>query len=718
MGQKLVIVESPAKAKTIGKYLGKNYVVEASMGHVRDLPKSQLGVDIDNEYNPKYITIRGKGELLDKLKKEAKKSEKIYLATDPDREGEAISWHLAHVLKLKEGEKCRIEFHEITKNAIKSAIKSPREISINVVDAQQARRVLDRLVGYKISPILWSKVKWGLSAGRVQSVALRLICDREKEIVSFTPKEYWTVECALNKINDKKAFIVRLTTLKKKKLEISNKEEVDKIIKDLECAEFIVKNIKKTSKNKNPLPPFTTSTLQQDAYKKLNFATKRTMSIAQQLYEGIDIKGHGTVGLITYMRTDSVRISEEAQTACRSFVSNKFGEEYIPKDPRNFKGKKNIQDAHEAIRPTNVEITPEIAKENLKDEQYKLYTLIWNRFVASQMSSCIMDVTSVDIVNGEYGLKASGSIVNFDGFMRVYEYATDEEKEDINLPKLEDGEKLMKKSIDGKQHFTQPPARFSEATLVKTLEENGIGRPSTYAPIVSTLLDRKYVEREKKTLKPTELGDIVNTIMSEYFKQIVDVEFTAEMEQKLDNIEEGKENWNKVVDQFFSPLKEAIDIAEKEIAKITIEDKVTDILCDKCGRNMVIKHGRFGDFLACPGYPECKNTKPIVEELDVKCPKCGGKVLIKKSKKGRKFYGCSNYPECDFVSWFEPVEEKCPSCNSYMVKKFSKSKGDYLQCANDECKHIENRPAKNTDEENDNKEVNINIEIVKNEGNK
>jgi DNA topoisomerase I len=717
MGQKLVIVESPAKAKTIGKYLGKNYVVEASMGHVRDLPKSQLGVDIDNEYNPKYITIRGKGELLDKLKKEAKKSEKIYLATDPDREGEAISWHLAHVLKLAEGEKCRIEFHEITKNAIKNAIKSPREININVVDAQQARRVLDRLVGYKISPILWSKVKWGLSAGRVQSVALRLISDREKEIVSFTPKEYWTVECALNKINDKKSFIVRLTTLKKKKLEINNKEEVDKIIKDLESEEFIIKKIKKTSKTKNPLPPFTTSTLQQDAYKKLNFATKRTMSIAQQLYEGVDIKGHGTVGLITYMRTDSVRIAEEAQVYCRSFVSNKFGEEYIPKEPRNFKGKKNIQDAHEAIRPTNVEITPEIAKENLKDEQYKLYTLIWNRFVGSQMASCIVDVTSVDIANGEYGLKASGSIVKFDGFMKVYEYATDEEKEDINLPKLEDSEKLIKKSIDGKQHFTQPPARFSEATLVKTLEENGIGRPSTYAPIISTLLDRKYVEREKKTLKPTELGDIVNNILSEYFKQIVDVEFTADMEHKLDNVEEGKENWNKVVDQFFMPLREAIDIAEKEIAKITIEDKVTDILCDKCGRNMVIKQGRFGDFLACPGYPDCKNTKPIVEELDVKCPKCGGKVLIKKSKKGRKFYGCSNYPECDFVSWFEPVEEKCPSCNSYMVKKFSKSKGDYLQCTSDECKHIENRPAKNEEEGNDNKEESVNIEAVKIEGN-
>lgn len=691
MGQKLVIVESPAKAKTIGKYLGKNYVVEASMGHVRDLPKSQLGVDIDNEYNPKYITIRGKGELLDKLKKEAKKSEKVYLATDPDREGEAISWHLAHILKLNEQEKCRIEFHEITKNAIKSAIKEPREINVNLVNAQQARRVLDRLVGYKISPILWRKVKWGLSAGRVQSVALSMICDREKEILDFIPKEYWTVECALHKGDSKKPFNVRLTTLGKKKIEISNKEEVDKIIKELENGEFIVKSIKRTSKNKNPLPPFTTSTLQQDAYKKMNFATKRTMSIAQQLYEGIDIKGFGTVGLITYMRTDSVRISTEAQESCKNFIINQYGDGYVPKEARNYKGKKNAQDAHEAIRPTNVEITPEIAKGSLKDEQYKLYSLIWNRFVASQMSSCIMDITSINIANGDYGLKASGSIVKFDGFMRVYEYSTDEEKEDINLPELSEDEKLIKKSIDGKQHFTQPPARFSEASLVKTLEENGIGRPSTYAPIISTILERKYVEREKKTLKPTELGEIVNNIVSEYFKQIVDLEFTAEMEEKLDNVEEGNENWNEVVGQFFTPLKDAIDIAEREVAKITIEDKVTDIQCEKCGRNMVIKHGRFGDFLACPGYPDCKNTKPLVEELEVKCPKCSGNILVKKSKKGRKFYGCSSYPDCDFVSWFEPAVEKCSVCGSMMVKKYSKSKGNYLECTNVECKNVEHK---------------------------
>ncbi|AZV56296.1 type I DNA topoisomerase [Clostridium sp. AWRP] len=700
MGQKLVIVESPAKAKTIGKYLGKNYVVKASMGHVRDLPKSQLGVDIDNEYTPKYITIRGKGELLDKLRKEAKKSEKVYLATDPDREGEAISWHLSHALKLDENEKCRIEFHEITKNAVKSSIKSARLININLVNAQQARRVLDRLVGYKISPILWRKIKWGLSAGRVQSVALKMICEREKKIVDFVPQEYWTIECELNKENESKCFNVKLTTFNKKKIEIGSKDEVDKIIKELKEGQFIVKSIKNTNKNRTPLPPFTTSTLQQDAYKKLNFSTKRTMSIAQQIYEGVDIKGYGTIGLITYMRTDSVRIAQEAQEVCRDFVVNKFGKEYIEEKPRNFKSKKNIQDAHEAIRPTNVEITPEIAKENLKPEQYKLYNLIWNRFVASQMSSCQIDVKSIDIVNSNYGLKVSGSRIKFDGFMKVYKYSSEEEKSDISLPKLEEGEKLLRKSIDGKQHFTQPPARFSEASLVKTLEENGIGRPSTYAPILSTLLDRKYIQREKKTLIPTELGDIVNNIVSQYFKQVVDVEFTAAMESKLDSIEDGKDDWRKVVGEFYEPLKKSIEIAEKEVARITIEDKVTDIKCDKCGRNMVIKHGRFGDFLACPGYPECKNTKPIVEELDVKCPKCQGKVLVKRSRKGRKFYGCSNYPDCDFVSWFEPTNEKCKECGSYMVKKYNKSKGNYLECSNSECKHREYKAVEDGDEKN------------------
>ncbi|EJO5348190.1 type I DNA topoisomerase [Clostridium botulinum] len=688
MGQNLVIVESPAKAKTIKKYLGKNYVVEASMGHVRDLPKSQLGVDIENNYNPKYITIRGKGELLDKLRKEAKKSSKIYLATDPDREGEAISWHLAHVLKIDENEDCRIEFNEITKSSIKKAIKSPRKINENVVDAQQARRVLDRLVGYKISPILWSKVKWGLSAGRVQSVALRMICDREREIEKFVPKEYWTIECEVHKEKNKKAFIIKLTTKSGKKIEINSEEEAIKVINDLRKDKFVVKKIKKKKKNKNPLAPFTTSTLQQDAYKKLNFSTKKTMSIAQQLYEGIDIKGFGTVGLITYMRTDSIRISEEAQKSALEHIKNNFGEEYIPKTPRVFKGKKNIQDAHEAIRPTNIEITPKLAKESLKPQQYKLYELIWKRFTASQMASCILDSTSISIENGQYGLRASGSLIAFDGFMKVYEYSTEEEKDSIKIPQLEENEILEEKSINKSQHFTQPPARYSEASLVKTLEENGIGRPSTYAPIISTILDRKYVEREKKSLKPTELGDIVNNIVSEYFKQIVDLEFTADMENKLDYIEEGKKSWREVVNDFFEPLIKSIEIAEKEIAKITIEDKVTDVICEKCGRNMVIKHGRYGDFLACPGYPDCKNTKPIVEEIDVKCPKCNdGKVLIKKSRKGRKFYGCSNYPECDFVSWSEPVSEKCEECGSYMVKKQSKAKGEYYECSNSECKH-------------------------------
>ncbi|BDR66898.1 DNA topoisomerase 1 [Clostridium tetani] len=685
MGQKLIIVESPAKAKTIGKYLDKTYHVEASMGHIRDLPKSQLGVDIDNNYEPKYITIRGKGELLTKIKKHAKKCDEIYLATDPDREGEAISWHLSQALKLEDNKKCRIVFNEITKSAVKNAIKEPREIDIDLVNAQQARRVLDRLVGYKISPILWRKVRWGLSAGRVQSVALKMICDREKEIEEFIPKEYWTIECKLNK--DRKDFLVKLISKDNKKIEINTEEESNNIIKELKQGQFTVDKIKKTNKNKNPLPPFITSTLQQDAYRKLNFSTKKTMSVAQQLYEGIDIKGHGTVGLITYMRTDSVRISKEAQNKARQFLENVYGKEYIPEKPRDYKGKKNIQDAHEAIRPTNIEITPKIALENLNSDQYKLYSLIWNRFMASQMAACVMEVNSVDVKNSGYIFRATGSIVKFDGFMIIYEYLNEDEKENINIPKLEKGELLKEKSIDSKQHFTQPPGRFSEASLVKVLEDNGIGRPSTYAPIISTLLERTYIERENRTLKSTELGVIVNNIMVEYFKPVVDAEFTAEMENKLDSIEEGNENWKNTVDEFYSPLKELIETAEKEVEKVTLEEKVTDVKCEKCGNNMVVKHGRFGDFLACPGYPECKNTKPIVHQLDVKCPKCHGEIVLKKSKKGRKFYGCSNYPKCDFVSWFEPVERKCDVCGNYMVKRYTKAKGDYIECSNKECKH-------------------------------
>ncbi len=700
MGQKLVIVESPAKAKTIEKYLGKNYVVEASMGHVRDLPKSQLGVDIENEYNPKYITIRGKGELLSKLRKLAKKSDKIYLATDPDREGEAISWHLANVLKIDENENCRIEFNEITKDAVKNSIKHPRKINCNLVDAQQARRVLDRLVGYEISPLLWRNVKWGLSAGRVQSAALKLICDREEEIKKFNPEEYWTVDVKLKK--GKKSFPVKLTTKNKKKIEIKNKEQADQIIDELKENEYIVSKIKKGTKNKNPLAPFTTSTLQQEASKKLNFMTKKTMSVAQQLYEGVEVKKFGTVGLITYMRTDSVRISKEAQEKALSFIDEAYGKEYVPEEPRVYKGKKNIQDAHEAIRPTYVEITPEIAKANLSNDQYKLYTLIWKRFIASQMATCILNTNSLEIKNGDYTLRASGSTIKFDGFMKVYEYISGEEEEAVLLPELEENEVLKEESIEGKQHFTQPPARYSEAAFVKLLEEKGIGRPSTYVPTISTLISRKYVDREKKILIPTELGFIVNDILSNYFKQIVDTDFTAEMEVKLDNVEAGKESWTHIVDEFFTPLKEDIEKAEKEISKVIIEDKVSDVPCDKCGRLMVIKHGRFGDFLACPGYPECQNTKPIVEEVDANCPLCGGKILVKRSKKGNRFYGCSNYPECNFVSWYEPTNEKCPECGSYMVKRYSKSKGEYLKCSDKECKY-EKIIKKNNDENNSEK---------------
>ncbi len=689
MGQKLVIVESPAKAKTIGKYLGKTYKVKASMGHVRDLPKSQLGVDVENEYNPKYITIRGKGELLGELRKEAKKSDKVFLATDPDREGEAISWHLIEALKLDKDEECRIVFNEITKTAVKSAIKQPRKINMNVVNAQQARRVLDRLVGYKISPILWRKVKWGLSAGRVQSATLKIICQREEEINNFEPKEYWTIECDVAKEKGKSIFKIKLATKNKKKIEIKDEKECNNIIDSLKDGEFIVSKVKRNTKNRNPLPPFTTSTFQQDAYKKVNFSTKKTMSIAQQLYEGVEVKGKGTIGLITYMRTDSVRISKEAQESAKDYIINTFGKEFYPENTRNYKSKKNIQDAHEAIRPSYVELSPEEIKDSLTRDQFKIYQLIWKRFMASQMASCILNTLSVEINNGDYGFRTSGSEIYFQGFMKLYQYGTEDENGDTKIPKLIENEKLIDKQVDGKQHFTQPPARFSEASLIKTLEENGIGRPSTYAPIISTLLSRRYVERYQKTLMPTELGYIVNDILSKYFKTIVDTDFTAEMESKLDEIEEGKEKWKEVVNEFYSPLSELIDKAESEIAKITIEDEVTDIECEKCGKNMVIKHGRFGDFLACPGYPECKNTKAILKELDVECPECGGIIVQRRSKKGRTFYGCKNYPECKFVSWDEPTKIKCPVCGTYMVKKYTKTKGNYYLCSNSECKHKE-----------------------------
>ncbi|OPX51240.1 type I DNA topoisomerase [Clostridium thermobutyricum] len=688
MGQKLVIVESPAKAKTIEKYLGKNYVVEASMGHVRDLPKSKLGVDIENNYEPQYITIRGKGELLKSLRKLAKKADKVYLATDPDREGEAISWHLANLLKIEDKDKCRIVFNEITKAAVKNSLKNARTINKGLVDAQQARRILDRLVGYEISPILWRNVRWGLSAGRVQSAALNLICKREEEIKAFEPVEYWTVDCSLKK--ERKKFKINLSKYKTEKLEMIDEERAKSILKDLENGEFKIEKIKKGKKERKPLAPFTTSTLQQDANKKLNYMTKKTMSVAQVLYEGVEVKGHGTLGLITYMRTDSVRISDEAKLAAKEFIKETYGENYIPKEDRVYKGKKNIQDAHEAIRPTHVEITPEIAKKSLTPEQYKLYTLIWNRYVASQMESCILNTNSISIANGDYKFKASGSTIEFDGFMKVYEYANSEE-ENTRLPELEEGEVLKSDSMEVNQHFTMPPARYNEASFVKLLEEKGIGRPSTYVPTISTLLSREYVVREKKNLIPTELGFIVNNIICDYFKQIADVEFTAEMERKLDFIEEGSMEWENVVRDFFDPLKEAIDKAEKEISKVVIEDEVSDVPCDKCGRMMVIKRGRYGKFLACPGYPECKNAKPIVEEIEAPCPKCGGKIYAKRSKRGNKFFGCANYPECDFVSWNEPVEKKCPECGEFMVKKYSKKSGEYLQCSNSECKYKEEK---------------------------
>jgi len=686
MIQKLVIVESPAKAKTIKKYLGSGYTVEASMGHIRDLPKSQLGVNVENDFEPKYITIRGKGDLLAKLRKAAKKADIVYLATDPDREGEAISFHLAHILKLNPDDNIRIEFNEVTKDAVKKSIKNARPINLKVFDAQQARRIVDRLVGYEISPILWRNVKWGLSAGRVQSVALNLICKREKEIEAFDSKEYWSIEADLIKL--KKTIKTKLTQYKNKKVEITSEKEAQDIKKELDKGEFAVSSIKKGTKTRNPLAPFTTSTLQQEASKRMNYQTRRTMSIAQKLYEGMDIKGYGSVGLITYMRTDSTRISDEAQAGAKAYIETTFGKQYYPETPRVYKGKKNAQDAHEAIRPTVIELSPDKVKDSLKAEEYKLYKLIWERFIASQMESCKLNTISLEVLNGDYKFRASGSSVSFDGFMKLYDYANEEEEENTSIPDLAENEKLKCKDLHLNQHFTQPPARFTEASFVKTLEELGIGRPSTYAPTISTLLNRLYVEREKKSLVPTDLGKIVNDIMAEYFKDIVDVEFTAEMESRLDLIEEGKETWKEVVGSFYTPLKKDIDIAESKVSKVTIEDEVSDEICEKCGSHFVIKNGRFGKFLACSGYPECKNTKAIVEKLDVKCPTCHeGDVILRKSRKGKKFYGCSRYPECKYVSWYEPVNTPCPECNSLMYRRYSKKDGSYLLCSNEECGH-------------------------------
>ncbi|MGI6705429.1 MAG: type I DNA topoisomerase [Clostridia bacterium] len=688
MGQKLVIVESPAKAKTIGRFLGRNYKVEASMGHVRDLPKSQMGVDVEKGFEPKYITIRGKGEILNKIRKEAKNADKIYLATDPDREGEAISWHLAHILHIDENEPCRIEFNEITKQAIKNAIKTPRKINMNLVDAQQARRVLDRLVGYKISPLLWRKVKRGLSAGRVQSVATRMICDREQEILDFVPEEYWTIDGNFQDPVSGKSFQARFFGTKTEKLELSSENEVKKIIEALTDVEFQVVGVKKGEKKRNAPPHFTTSSLQQEASRKLGFTTRRTMMVAQQLYEGIDIKGEGTVGLISYIRTDSTRISQEAQRNALDYIRDQFGAEYAPKTPNQHRGRKGAQDAHEAIRPTSVHRYPDAIKASLSRDQYKLYKMIYERFLASQMTPARYDTLSIHIQGDQFLFRAYGSHLIFPGYTKIYEEGRDdnEEERDMQLPLLEEGQKIKLQELVPEQHFTQPPPRYTEATLVKALEEEGIGRPSTYAPTISTILARGYIRREKKNLVPTELGMIVTDLMKKYFKDIVDIQFTAEMENKLDGVEEGVTDWKRVVEEFYQPFLRTLSEADKNLEKIEIEDEVSDVICEKCGANMVYKMGRYGRFLACPNFPTCRNTKAIVEELDVPCPKCGGKLVVRKSKRGRTFYGCDKYPECDFVSWERPVAENCPQCGSYMVAKQDK-RGKYHQCSSEECRH-------------------------------
>jgi len=677
----LVIVESPSKAKTIGRYLGSNYKVVASVGHVRDLPKSKLGIDVEDDFEPQYIAIRGKGDLIKELKKEAKKASKIYLATDPDREGEAISWHLAYLLGIDQDQPCRIEFNEITKSTIKEAIKHPRKIDLNLVDAQQARRVLDRLVGYQISPLLWRKVRKGLSAGRVQSAALKIICDRENEIKAFIPKEYWNITASFDK---EKGFTARLAMANGKKITVNNKEENDKILDELKNGKYVVKSVVQKERAKRPFAPFTTSSMQQDASTKLNFNTKKTMMVAQQLYEGVDIHGKGSVGLITYLRTDSVRISAEAKAAAKEYIEDKFGKQYTGNNVFSNK-RKDIQDAHEAIRPSDVTLSPEDVKDSLSNDQYKLYKLIWCRFMASQMAPAQYDGMQVDIENGKYSFRATGSKMKFDGFQKLYKSA-DDDKDNI-LPTLEEGEQLKLKSIDGEQNFTQPPSRFTEASLVKELEELNIGRPSTYAPIVGTLTDRKYVTREKKTLVPTELGFLVTGLMEDYFKEIVDVNFTADMEDKLDDVEAKGTEWKSVIRDFYGPFKKELEVADKAIEKVVVEDKPTGEVCELCGRPMVIKSGRFGDFIACSGYPECKNTKPIVKTVGVKCPKCGKDIVERRSRRGKIFFGCSGYPDCDQSFWYKPVNKQCPKCGSLLVEK--KTKTSELACSNPECGYKE-----------------------------
>ena len=686
MHKYLVIVESPAKVKTISKFLGANYKVMASQGHVRDLPKSQMGVDIEHDYEPKYITIRGKGDILAALRKEAKKADKVYLATDPDREGEAISWHLAAALKLEDKDIYRITFNEITKNAVKASLKEARKIDMNLVDAQQARRVLDRVVGYGISPLLWAKIKRGLSAGRVQSVALRMICDRENEIDAFIPEEYWSMEAVLDIKGEKKPLIAKFYGDENGKIEIKNDEQMQAILDEVKKSDFSIESIKRGEKVKKSPLPFTTSTLQQEAAKTLNMSTKRTMNIAQQLYEGVDIKGRGTVGLITYLRTDSTRVADEAKVSSREYISENYGDNYIPKEINAKKDDKKIQDAHEAIRPTDLNLSPTVVKESLQRDQFRLYQLIWKRFVASQMAPAVYETTSVRIAAGKYRFSVAASKVVFDGFMSVYKNDDNNEETNTLAKGLDENSVLSLSDINGTQHFTQPPAHFTEASLVKALEEQGIGRPSTYAPTISTIIARHYVIKENKNLYISELGNAVNNIMLTAFPTIVDVKFTANMESLLDGVAEGTVEWKEIIRNFYPDLKVAIDEAEKELEHVKIEDEVTDVICDKCGRNMVIKYGPHGKFLGCPGFPECHNTKPYLEKIGVPCPKCGKDVIIKKTKKGRTFYGCDGYPDCDFVSWQRPSEKKCPKCGGYMVEK-----GNKLVCADETCGYVENK---------------------------
>ena len=687
MAKYLVIVESPAKVKTIKKFLGANYEVMASQGHVRDLPKSQLGIDVEHDYEPKYITIRGKGDLLASLRKEVKKAEKIYLATDPDREGEAISWHLYYALKLEDKKVYRITFNEITKSAVKESLKHAREIDMNLVDAQQARRVLDRVVGYRISPILWAKIKRGLSAGRVQSVALRIICDREDEINAFIPEEYWSLDVNLKVKGEKKPICAKYYGTTEKKQGIGSKEEADEIMNSLKGAKYEVKEVRHGERVKKAPLPFTTSTLQQEASKVLNFSTQKTMRLAQQLYEGVDIKGEGTVGLITYLRTDSTRVSEEAEAQAAQFIDAHYGEKYKAAANTEKKNGQKIQDAHEAIRPTDLNRMPIAIKEQLPRDLFRLYQLIWKRFAASRMANAQYTTTSVKIDAAGYRFHVSASKKKFDGFMAVY-VQDEEEKGEGNLlvKEISSETQLNFKSFEEKQHFTQPPAHYTEAALVKTLEELGIGRPSTYAPTITTIINRRYVAKENKNLYMTELGEVVNNIMVQAFPSIVDVNFTANMESLLDKVEEGVVNWKTVVSNFYPDLDEAVLNAEKELAKVKIEDEVTDIVCEECGRNMVIKYGPHGRFLACPGFPECRNTKPYLEKIGVACPKCGKDIVLRKTKKGRKYYGCENNPDCDFMSWQKPSKEKCPKCGGIMVEK-----GNKLLCINEACGYIENK---------------------------